>query len=200
MSGNFVSGDYLKKRQRINNTIITLLTVALLGTWTYILLDKNKQSVENQEKDLVISNTSQERDLLLKDLEEASGRFDELKTVSSKKDSTIYAKDREINEKITRIQSLLSKVNATQAELSQARNLISGMNTDIDGFKKQIELLEGKNIQLTREKEAVSIERDQVIERYDSASRIIRGRASARGFGPRRDHVARGDPCGRAYR
>lgn len=159
-----------------NKTAIILLSAALIATWAYILWDKNKVSMEKKETETIISNTAMERDRLQKELEDASARFDELKTISSKKDSTIYARDREINSKKAKIESLLSRNNATESELREARGLIESMNKDIDGYKQQIELLEGQKIQLTREKAAVTEERDIMTRKYDSAQEVIKTR------------------------
>jgi chromosome segregation ATPase len=155
---------------------IPALTKQPLATWAYILWDKNRMSMEKKETETIISNTAMERDRLQKDLEDASARFDELKTISSKKDSTIYARDREIISKKAKIESLLSRNNATESELREARGLIESMNKDIDGYKQQIELLEGQKIQLTREKAAVTEERDIMTRKYDSAQDMIRTR------------------------
>lgn len=172
---NFSDRDTAGKNKS-NNIIIILLAGSLIATWGYILWDKNQTSIEKKETELTISNTVMERDRLQKELEASSARYDELKTVSSKKDSTIYARDRDIITKKAKIESLLSRNNATAAELKEARNLIAAMNKDIEGFKQQIELLEGQKIQLTQEKAAVTQERDIISRRYDSAAEVIRTR------------------------
>jgi hypothetical protein len=123
--------------------------------------------------DLLISETAGERDELKRQLEEAADRFDQLKTASSKKDSAITAKDMEISGKKEKIRELLDRVNAGKKELDQARRLINSLNTDLDQYKKQIEQLEGRNLQLTMENQTVTGERDQYQRQFDSARAII---------------------------
>jgi FtsZ-binding cell division protein ZapB len=144
------------------------LLVALLGTWGYIIYDKNKSKEAIAQKETMITTTSQERDELIKELDNATRRLDDLKTDNSKKDSSMLAKDNEIAEKKSRIQSLLSKVNATQGDLAEARKLIRSLNGDIDGYKMQVEQLKGENLVLTQEKEVLAQDRDRIRREYDS--------------------------------
>jgi hypothetical protein len=179
---NFPEADKSQKEissttQKSNNArsiILGVLVVALLGTWGYIIYDKNKVKETIDQKETVIATTSTQRDELQKELEDAAMRYDMLKTSNSKKDSTITAKDKDIEDKRTRIQALLSKANATQAELSEARRLIASMNGDIEGYKNQVEILQGQKIQLTQEKVAVTQQRDKIQKDYDSTTVVIK--------------------------
>lgn len=161
-----------------NNNMRAILTgvlaVALLGTWGYIIYDKNKTKDTMVQKETLIASTSTQRDELQKELEDAAMRYDMLKSSNSKLDSSITAKDRDIEEKRARIQTLLNKVNATQGELSEARRLIASLNGDLEGYKNQIEVLQGEKIQLTQEKQYVVQERDRVRRDYDSATVVIK--------------------------
>ncbi len=150
------------------------LVVALLGTWGYIIWDKNNVKETLQQKETVIASTSNQRDELQKDLEDATMRYDMLKTSNSKKDSTISSKDREIEEKKSRIQTLLSKVNATAAELQEAKGLINSLNGDIEGYKTTIETLQGQKIQLAQEKAVVTQQRDRIQKDFDSTTVVVR--------------------------
>ena len=163
--------------QRNNNVrgILTgALVIALLGTWGYIIWDKNNTKETIQQKETIIASTSSQRDELQKELEDATMRYDMLKTSNSKKDSAITAKDREIEEKKSRIQALLTKVNATTAELAEARSLIASLNGDIEGYKTQVEILQGQKIQLAQEKVVVTQQRDKIQRDFDSSVRVIK--------------------------
>ena len=154
------------------------LVAALLGTWGYIIWDKNNVKETLQQKETVIASTSNQRDELQKDLEDATMRYDMLKTSNSKKDSTISSKDREIEEKKSRIQTLLSKVNATAAELQEAKGLINSLNGDIEGYKTTIETLQGQKIQLAQEKAVVTQQRDRIQKDFDSTTVVVRQKES----------------------
>jgi septal ring factor EnvC (AmiA/AmiB activator) len=82
------------------NNMRTLLTaglvVALLGTWAYIIYDKNQIKEKDDQQETMIASTSTQRDELQKELEDAAMRYDMLKSNNSKLDSTITAKDRDI--------------------------------------------------------------------------------------------------------
>lgn len=158
---------------KIRGILTGVLVAALLGTWGYIIWDKNNTRESLAQKDNVITSTTTQRDELQKELADATMRYDMLKTSNSKKDSTITAKDREIEEKQSRIQSLLAKSNATQKELAEARQLIASLNRDLEGYQQQIEILEGQKVQLAQEKMVVTRERDRVMRDFDSAKVVI---------------------------
>jgi hypothetical protein len=152
------------------------LIIALLGTWGYIIWDKSKTKDEIQKKDTQYAAVVTEKDTLQTQLEEATMRYDILKTTNAKNDSTITAKDKEIAAKRSQIQGILSKQHATAAELKQAKELIASLNTDIADYKVQIETLKGENAVLTQEKEVVTQERNKVKQDYDSAKTVIKAR------------------------
>jgi hypothetical protein len=159
------------------NYLTAALVIALLGTWGYIIWDKSRTKETIQQKNIVIENTSSERDELRKELDDAAMRFDQIKSSSvnmaHNKDSTIFRKDKEIAEKRNKIQQLLSKVGATKEELSQAKGLIASLNGDISGYRTQIETLQGEKIVLTQEKNTAIRQRDIVMKNYDSANSVI---------------------------
>ena len=162
------------KKNNLPTIITVILVAALLGTWGYIIYDKNQTKEAIDQKETMIATTSTQRDQLQKELEDAASRYDILKTSNSKKDSSITVKDREIDEKKTRIQQLLSKTNATQAELSEAKRLISSLNGDIDGYKEQVAVLQQQKTQLISEKAVVVSQRDRVQRNYDSSTLVIK--------------------------
>jgi hypothetical protein len=158
-----------------SRSILTaILVIALLATWGYIIYDNKKTKEIANQKDTLISTTSLQRDELQKELEDAAMKYDMLKSTNSKLDSTITSKDKEILEKRSRIQSILSKSNATSAQLAEAKKLIASLNMDLEGYRNQIAVLQGEKVQLTQEKQAVTEERDQVVRNYDSATVVIK--------------------------
>jgi hypothetical protein len=150
------------------------LVILLLGTWGYIIWDKSKVKETIQQKDKQYSSVVSEKDTLQSLLEDASIRYDELKTSNAKKDSSITVKDREIAEKKAKIQSILTKVGATKAELAQAKVLIASLNTDIESYKTQVESLRTENAVLTKEKTEVTEQRNTYQKNYDSAKSTIK--------------------------
>ena len=90
------------------------------------------------------------------------------------KDSIISKKDREIAQKRIDIQKLLSKVGATEKDLAEAKTLIASLNSDIEGYKTQIETLQGEKLVLIQEKNQVTEQRDKVQKDFDSAKTVIK--------------------------
>lgn len=152
------------------------LVIALLGTWGYIIWDKSRVKETIQQKDTQYASVVTEKDNLKGLLDEATMRYDELKTSNAKKDSTITAKDREIADKKAKIQAILSKSNATKEELAQAKVMIASLNDDIASYKIQVETLKGENLVLTKEKEAVTEQRNTVQKNFDSAKSVLKQR------------------------
>ncbi|MFZ4057065.1 MAG: hypothetical protein ACOYKE_02955 [Ferruginibacter sp.] len=150
------------------------LVIALLGTWGYIIWDKSNNKEIIQQKDTLYASALTEKDTLQSLLDEATMRYDLLKTTNAKKDSTITMRDREIAEKKSKIQKLLSKQNATQEELAEAKRLIASLNSDIEVYQQQIEILKGEKIVLTQEKEAVTQDRNRIQQNLDSANSAIK--------------------------
>ena len=157
--------------------LTTGLIIALLGTWGYIIWDKSRTTETIQQKNIVIQNTSSERDELRKELDDAAMRFDQIKSNSANmahsKDSTIFKRDKEIADKRNKIQQLLSKVGATKEELAQAKSLIASLNGDIAGYRTQIETLQGEKLVLTQEKNVAIQQRNMMTKNFDSATGVI---------------------------
>ena len=179
---NFPSADpnppkYAQPKKSDWRTFLSIgLVVALLGTWGYIIWDKSKTTEAFQQKEIQYAAVITEKDTLQSLLDEATNRYDLLKTGNAKKDSTITIKDREIAEKKSRIQNLISKANATKEELAEAKRLIASLNTDIQSYQAQIESLKGQNLVLTQEKEAVTQEKIKVERDFDSAKTVLKER------------------------
>lgn len=170
--------QFPQKKNNMRNILTGGLIVALLGTWGYIIWDKNQVKKEDDRQNSVIASTTAQKDELQKSLDEATARYDMIKTsmadMEHNKDSVIIKRDREIAEKKNRIQQLLAKVNASKEELEEAKTLIASLNTDIDTYKQKVETLTAANQQLTVEKEEVTRQRDAVRKNYDSATAVIK--------------------------
>ncbi len=92
------------RKNNLRGILTGVLVVALLGTWGYIIWDKNNTKETIAQKETVIATTSTQRDELQKELADATMRYDMLKTSNSKKDSAITAQDRDIAAKRQEIQ------------------------------------------------------------------------------------------------
>ncbi len=165
-----------EKKSKVKDILVGLLILSLLGTWGYIIWDKNNTRELVSQKDNLISTTSTQKDQLQKELEDATLRYENIKTDNAKKDSTISFRDREIEDKKSRIRTLLSKMNASQTDLNEAKALILSLNSDIEGYKAQIAILESQKVELTKANETVTKERDRIQKNYDSSIEQIKNR------------------------
>ncbi len=162
------------KNKNLKNILLGVMVAALLGTWAYIIFDKNQTQEIETKQDEIIATTSSQKDELQRELQDATMRYDMLKTDNSRMDSTITAKDKDIAEKRERISAILKKEKATQSELSEARRLIASLNSDIDVYKSQVEVLKGQNTRLVAEKSVVTQERNRALRNYDSSTMVIK--------------------------
>ena len=166
------------QKNNMRNLLTGGLLLALLGTWGYIIYDKNQVKEKDIQQDTQLAKTSTEKDDLRKELDDATMRYDMIKTSSANmahsKDSIVTQRDRDIAEKRVKIQQLLTKAGATKEELAQAKTLIASLNNDITGYKTQIETLQGEKIVLIQEKETVTKERDVAKKETEDAKVVIK--------------------------
>jgi len=161
-------------RNDYRNIITGALVVILLGTWGYIIWDKNKTKETTQQLTSQIVTSDSSKNELQRELNDAAMRLDMLKTTNSRADSLMKTKDKEITGLKSRVQTILNNKNATQAELAEARRLINELKGNIENYTAEIEKLQGEKIKLTEEKRVVTVERDVARRNYDSANTVIK--------------------------
>ncbi len=170
---NAPEGKPVVKNNNARNILMGILVVALLGTWGYIIYDKNKTRQEKQDLTTQIVNSDSSKNELQRELDDAALRLDALKTSNVKADSLLKTKDKDIEALKSRVQTILNDKNATAAQLAEARRLIAQLKGNIDTYTAEIESLKTQNTQLTEEKRVVTQQRDSVQKNYDSANQVI---------------------------
>jgi hypothetical protein len=156
------------------NVLTGILVVALLGTWGYIIFDKNKTRQEKQDLTTQIVNSDSSKNELQRELNDAALRLDMLKTSNVRADSLLKTKDKDIQDLKNKVQTILNNKNATAAELAEAKRLIAELKGNIETYTAQIDQLKVQNIQLTQEKHAVTEQRDIANKNLDSATLEIK--------------------------
>src|SRR6185437_7583451 len=125
------------KNNNGRNILTAILVIALLGTWGYIIYDKNKTRQEKQDLTTQIVNSDSSKNELQRELNDAALRLDNLKTSNVKADSLLKTKDKDIDALKSRIQSILNDKHATAAQLAEARRLISELKGNIETYTAQ---------------------------------------------------------------
>jgi len=161
-------------KSSMRSFIVAALIIALLATWGYIIWDRSKQQEKDDLSTKEIATAISQKDTLQNLLDDATNRFDSLKTTDVKKDSTIDAQDKDIAAKKAKIQSILSKSNATKTELAQAKDMIASLNQSITGYKASIDSLQTANTQLTAQNQVVTSQRDMVQKSFDSTEQVVK--------------------------
>lgn len=173
-----------KTNNTTKNIIIGVLAVALLGTWAYFLYSKNESDKTIQEKSVAVTQAMTARDsaqalysLTLQRLDALTGENNNLKNQVTDNNSQISKLKNEISR-------ILSKKNASDAEVRRAKALIAQLNQTIANLEAENARLTGENQvlasnnqQLTQEKEVLqtnlqttTAEKDELAQTVDVAS------------------------------
>lgn len=134
------SGKYL---------IIGVLAAALLGTWGYLLWSKNKSEKEKQDLKVESTNYFSQRDSIKSLYDQAEMRLDSITSTNNDLSGKLTDRQKDINNLKSEIRGILSKKNATEAELSHAKQLIAQLNDKISGLEADVARLTGENQTLT---------------------------------------------------
>ena len=156
--------------------LTTLLILSLLGTWAFIIWDRNNSREKAQKQAVAIQNLSDERDKLHNEYEDVMQLYTNMKISNDIKDSLIDVKDTEIENKKKQINALIFKSNLTEAELRDAKLLIKSLKVDIEDYKTKISVLEEEKAMLTVENSKITQQRDKLKKDLDSTSTVIQNK------------------------
>lgn len=164
----------VKKNNSGRNILTAALVILLLGTWGYIIYDKNNTRQTTEGLTTQIINSDSARNELQRELDDAALRLDALKTSNVKADSLLKTKDKDIEELRGRVQKILNDKNATTEQLAEAKRLVAQLKGNIETYVAEIETLKAENVQLAEEKRIVIEQRDIVQKGLDSAGDVIK--------------------------
>ncbi|MBS1738484.1 MAG: hypothetical protein JSS98_18030 [Bacteroidetes bacterium] len=156
------------------NVLTGVLVAALLGTWGYIIYDRNQIKQKEDTLTSQVATSDSAKNELQHELDDAALRLDNLKTSNARADSLIQTKDKDIQALKSKAQAILNDKNATASQLSEARRLIAQLKGNIDTYTAEIESLKAENTQLTEDKRVVTQQRDNAQKNYDSANGVIK--------------------------
>jgi len=145
------------------NLVIGLLAVGLLGTWGYFLYDKNNTGNKVEIAQTQSEGYMSQRDSLKLMYDDAEARLDSITGANNNLQGEKSNLQKEIDAKKSEISSILSKKNASDAELKRARTLIAELNGQIGKLEAEVTRLTGENQELTANNTQLTGEK-QVLE------------------------------------
>ncbi|MGB3090474.1 MAG: hypothetical protein WBA96_04915 [Chitinophagaceae bacterium] len=139
------------KTTRNNNTkniIIGVLAAGLLGTWAYLLYDKNKAEKTINEQQTAYTKVADEKSELQANFNASLARLDSITGANNNLQGEKTTLQKDIDAKKVEIRKILNDKNASQAQLAKARTMISELNTKITGLEAEVTRLTGENQEL----------------------------------------------------
>lgn len=138
-----------QEKNNSKNIIIGFLAVALLGTWAYLLLNKNKTDKEIQQKTEEGVHYISQRDSVQMLYDFALSSYDSVTIANNDLQGQLTGKQGEIAKLKAEISSVLRKSNATKEELNAAKAKINSLFDSISSLEADVRRLQGENLQLT---------------------------------------------------
>jgi len=151
------------KNNSNKNILIGILAAGLLGTWGYLLYDKNQTGEKLEATQTQATSSMSQRDSVQLLYADALGRLDSLTGNNNNMQGQLSERQSEISKLRKEISGILGKKNATEAELARAKSLITILNEKIGSLEAEVTRLSGENQVLASTNTQLSSEK-QVLE------------------------------------
>lgn len=152
--------------------IYGILIAALLGTWGYIVYDKNQSKQKIETLQTQYTSVDSARSVVEQEYNGVLARMDSLTGSNTQLQGQLAERKAEIDKLKQNIKSELSKKNA---DLSRARSMIAELNgklndlvAQIDELKKENQQLTTNNQQLTAERDTLTVQKTQLAQDLES--------------------------------
>jgi len=149
-------------RKSYKNVVIGILAVALVGTTTMLIVNKNKAGETIQHQQTEIATVTDQKSEIQKSFDASLSRLDSMSTLNSNLQNKLKDDNKEIAKTKSEIRSILNKKNATASELAKAKTLIASLNDKITGMEQQVAQLTQDNQNLTQEKVVLTQEKEKL--------------------------------------
>ena len=150
------------------NIIYALLIGALVCTWGYIIYDKSKVKEEKIMYVDRITNDSLSQTLLQSQFELLSSKADSITVNNQELQGSLAEKNNNIQKQKRDIAAILSKKNATTAELLEAKKQMAELQTKVELLYGEVETLKAENKQLTVSNEQLNTDKKQLTDEKGS--------------------------------
>ena len=158
------------KNNSNKNILIGILAAGLLGTWGYLLYDKNKTSEQLEQKDLQATTAMTQRDSIQFAYNDALGRLDSITGANNNLEGQLSSSNSEISKLKNEINRILRNKNATQAELNKARQMIAELNDKIGNLEAEVARLTGENQELVASNTQLSSEKEVLTQNLQTTT------------------------------
>jgi len=137
------------KRNNNKNLVIGLLAAGLLGTWGYLLYDKNQSGAKIESQQTQITTLDSAKTDIQREFDNALARLDSVTGSNNNLQGQLTDRQKEIDSKKAEIRKILNDKNASQAQLAKARTMISDLNEKISSLETEVARLTGENQELS---------------------------------------------------
>ena len=145
------------------NLLIGILAAGLLGTWGYLLYDKNKTGETIQVAQTQSENYMTQRDSLKLLYDDAEMRLDSITGANNNLQGEKSTLQKQIDANKSEIRRILNDKNATAADLKRAKSMIADLNNQIASLEAEVSRLTGENQEFTANNTQLTTEK-QVLE------------------------------------
>ncbi len=145
------------------NLLIGILAAGLLGTWGYLLWDKNKSGEQIQTAQVQSESYMSQRDSLKLMYDEAELRLDSITGANNNLQGEKSELQKQIESNRAEIKRILNDKNATAADLKRAQSMIANLNNQLASLEAEVSRLTGENQELSANNSQLTAEK-QVLE------------------------------------
>jgi len=158
-AGNTPAGQPNDSKKDNRKLIYGVLIVALLGTWGYIIYDKNKTNDNIAQLQTQTRTTENSRDSIQEQYNDIAQQFDTLKSNNLQLQGQLSKRDQDIKSLRGQIESELKKSNRDKAKL---QSLINQLRGKVNDYETQISQLKAENEQLSTSNKQLTVQRDSL--------------------------------------
>jgi peptidoglycan hydrolase CwlO-like protein len=136
------------KNKNGKNIIIGVLVAGLLGTWGYLLYDKNKSGEKISQQQTQISTLDSAKTAIQLEFDNALARLDSITGFNNNLQGQLADRQKEIDAKKAEIRKILNDKKSTESQLAKAKKMIGELNEKITGLEVEVARLTSENQEL----------------------------------------------------
>lgn len=138
-----------RKKNGGKNIVIGVLAAGLLGTWGYLLYDKNQSGEKITAQQTQITTLDSTKASIQMEFDNALARLDSVTGSNNNLQGQLADRQKEIDAKKAEIRKILNDKKSSESQLAKARTMIADLNDKISGLEAEVARLTGENQELT---------------------------------------------------